>query len=187
MHIARLAARTVIGGLFVGHGTQKLFGWFDGPGLQGTAGFMQALELRPAKPHAVAAGAAETIGGTLLALGLATPLGASSLIGTMIVAIRKVHLPKGPWVSNGGYEYNLVLIAAVAALVEAGPGELSLDHLLGIERKGPAWALAVVGAGAVGSTLIIESAKHRPAPVAEPGGNEAAAPVNLDHATADQP
>jgi putative oxidoreductase len=181
MPIARLAARAIIGGLFVGHGTQKLFGWFGGPGVKGTAGFMEALEMRPAKPNALAAGVSETIGGTLLALGLATPLAASSLIGTMIVAIRKVHLAKGPWVSNGGYEYNLVLIAAVAALVEVGPGELSLDHLLGIEKQGPAWALAAVGGGVIASTLTIESAKRQPAPGAEPGANEAAAPV-VEHA-----
>jgi putative oxidoreductase len=177
MPIARLAARLVIGGLFVGHGTQKLFGWFDGPGVAGTAGFMEALEMRPARPNALAAGLSETVGGTLLALGLATPLAASGLIGTMIVAIRKVHLAKGPWASNGGYEYNLVLIAATAALVEVGPGELSLDHVLDIERSGPTWALASVGAGVLASTLIIESAKRQPAPAGGPDANEPAAPV----------
>lgn len=166
MPIARLAARVVIGGLFVGHGTQKLFGWFDGPGLKGTQGFMEMLELRPTKANALAAGVSETAGGALLALGLATPLAAASLIGTMIVAIRKVHLAKGPWVSDGGYEYNAVLIVALAALAETGPGELSLDHLLGIEKKGVAWAGAALVAGLVGSTLTIEAAKRQPAPAA---------------------
>ena len=166
MPIARLAARVVIGGLFVGHGTQKLFGWFDGPGLDGTQGVMEMLEMRPTKPNALAAGVSEAAGGALLALGLATPLAASSLMGTMIVAIRKVHLAKGPWVSKGGYEYNAVLIAALAALVETGPGALSLDHALGIEKKGLGWAAAAVGAGVVASTLTIESAKRQPAPPA---------------------
>lgn len=179
MPIARLAARVVIGGLFVGHGTQKLFGWFDGPGIEGTQGVMEMLGMRPTKPNALAAGVSETAGGALLALGLATPLAASSLIGTMIVAIRKVHLSKGPWVTNGGYEYNAVLIAAAAALVEAGPGELSLDHLLGIEKKGPGWALGAVAVGLVASTVAIEAAKRAPAPAAA-GANEAAATVTED-------
>ena len=166
MPVPRLAARVLIGGLFVGHGTQKLFGWFDGPGMAGTQGFMEMLEMRPAKANAVAAGASEAVGGALLALGLATPLAASSLIGTMIVAIRKVHLSKGVWSTNGGWEYNGVVIAALAAMVESGPGELSLDHLLGIEKRGTGWALAALGAGVVASTLTIESAKRQPAPPA---------------------
>jgi putative oxidoreductase len=167
MPVARLAARVLIGGLFIGHGTQKLFGWFDGPGLAGTQGFMEMLEMRPTKPNAVAAGVSETAGGALLALGLATPLAASTLIGTMIVAIRKVHWSKGVWSSKGGWEYNGVLIAAVAAMAETGPGELSLDHALGIEKKGVGWALAALAGGVVASTLTIESAKRQPAPPAE--------------------
>src|ERR1700710_822238 len=131
MKIARLAARTVIGGLFVGHGTQKLFGWFGGPGLEGAAAGFDSMGLRPGRRNAIAAGAAETFGGAALALGLATPLAGAALIGTMITAIRTVHLKHGPWASNGGYEYNLVLIAAVAALVEVGPGCLSVDHVRG--------------------------------------------------------
>ncbi len=168
MTVARLAARAVIGGLFVGHGTQKLKGWFGGPGLDGTAGFMEVLGMRPAKQNALAAGLSETAGGALLAVGLATPVAAASLIGTMIVAIRKVHLSKGPWNANGGYEFNLVLIASIAALVESGPGPVSLDHLLGIEKKGYGWALAALATGAVASTVAIEAAKRQPAPVPVP-------------------
>lgn len=156
MQVGRLAARAVIGGLFVGHGTQKLFGWFGGPGRDGTKKMMDALEMRPAERHALAAGLSETAGGALLALGLATPVAASSLIGTMITAIRKVHLSNGPWVTNGGYEYNLVLIASCAALAESGPGDLSLDHALGIERRGAKWALAALALGAAASTAVIE-------------------------------
>jgi len=122
MSIARLAARVVIGGLFVGHGTQKLFGWFGGPGPEGTEAMMESLQLRPAKAHARLAGATETVAGSLLAVGLATPAAAAGLTGVMTTAIRKVHLPNGPWAANGGWEYNVVLIAAVAALAETGPG-----------------------------------------------------------------
>ena len=112
MKIGRLIARIVIGGLFVGHGTQKWLGWFGGPGLEGASKSMESLGLRPGRRNAVAASASETIGGALLASGTLTPLAASTLIATMITAIRTVHLKNGPWSTNGGYEYNLVLIAA---------------------------------------------------------------------------
>jgi putative oxidoreductase len=68
---------------------------------------------------------------------------------SMTTAIRKVHLPNGPWAANGGWEYNVVLIAGVTALVDTGPGELSLDHLLGTERSGPAWALGSLALGSL--------------------------------------
>src|SRR3712207_8544977 len=96
MSVGRLGARLLIGGLFVGHGTQKLFGWFGGPGRAGTEGMMEALEMRPAKVHALAAGITETAGGTLLAAGLATPLASAALTGVMNTAITKVHRPNGP-------------------------------------------------------------------------------------------
>src|SRR5436309_3028597 len=107
MDIGRLFLRGVLGPLFVGHGTQKLFGWFGGHGLEGTAGFFEKLGLRPGKRHATAAGITETGGGLLLTLGAATPVAATMISATMLTAIRKVHLAKGPWVTQGGYEYNL--------------------------------------------------------------------------------
>ena len=119
MKPGKLALRGVIGPLFVGHGTQKLFGWFGGHGLEGTAGFFeQGLGLRPGKRHATAAGLSEAVGGALLTAGALTPLASSMIIGAMVTAIRKVHAPKGPWVTEGGYEYNAVLIAAMLALTE---------------------------------------------------------------------
>lgn len=156
MKVGRLLLRAVIGGLFIGHGTQKLFGWFGGPGPEGTGQMMNGLDMRPGRHHALAAGATETAGGALLAAGLATPLAASSLIGVMLTAIRKVHLANGPWNTSGGYEYNLVLIAALLSLVDGGPGELSADHALGIGRTGPWWALAALGSGAAASAITVE-------------------------------
>jgi putative oxidoreductase len=160
MQIGRFLARTVIGALFIGHGAQKLFGSFGGPGLEGTRGMMESLDMRPAQRNAVAAGAAETGGGSLLVLGLGTPVASAALIGTMITAIRKVHLPNGPWAANGGYEYNVALIAALVALAEDGPGAFSLDAVLGIERKGTAWGLGALALGAVASTLAIEAGRR---------------------------
>ena len=165
MKIGRLVARTVIGGLFIGHGTQKLFGWFGGPGLEGTEQMMGALDMRPTRPNALAAGISETAGGTLLIAGAATPLAASSLIGTMLTAIRKVHKDQGVWAAQGGWEYNAVLIAALVALIDTGPGELSVDAGLGHEQWGPGWALGGLALGAAASTAAI--ALGRRAPTAE--------------------
>ena len=160
MNLGRLIARVTIGGLFVGHGTQKLFGWFEGPGIEGASQMMEKLELHPPRRNAMAASLAETAGGALLALGALTPLAGALITSTMTTAIRKVHGPKGPWNMEGGYEYNLVLIAAVTALIEAGPGSPSVDRALGTEAKGTGWALAALATGVAGSTLAIEAAKR---------------------------
>jgi putative oxidoreductase len=153
MNFGRTLLRVSIGGFFIGHGTQKLFGLFGGHGLEGTGQFFESIGLRPGRRQALVAGTAETAGGGLLAIGLATPVAAASLTAVMLTAIRRVHLKNGPWVSEGGYEYNVVLIAALLALAELGPGEWSLDAALGIERKGTRWALAALGAGAMGSLV----------------------------------
>ena len=157
MHVGRLAARVAIGSLFIGHGTQKLFGWFGGPGPEGTEGMMTSLNLHPPRRNALAAGISETAGGALVVAGLATPLAAAGLIGTMATAIRKVHWANGPWAANGGYEYNVVLIAALTALVETGPGDMSLDALLG--RK---LSRARVGPGSPRRRRGLLGRGHRP-------------------------
>src|SRR5271165_895755 len=163
MKICRLLLRLVVGGLFVGHGTQKLFGWFGGHGLDATARGFEQLGLRPGRRNAIAAGAAEAGGGALLAIGLATPLASAVLVATMLTAIHRVHAKNGPWVTNGGYEYNLVLIAAALALAEVGPDELSLDALRGREHSGSRWALAALAAGAVGAIGSYAAAAAQPA------------------------
>ena len=147
------AARMIIGGLFVGHGMQKLTGAFGGHGPDGTGGFFESLGLRPGRRHALTAGAAEAGGGALLALGALTPLSTSVLSATMITAVRKAHLQNGPWVTNGGYEYNLVLVAALTALAETGPGRPSVDGALLPRLHGPAVAAASLGAAVAGSYL----------------------------------
>ena len=146
--------RAVVGGLFIGHGLQKLTGAFGGYGLEGTAGGFEQMGLKPGKVHATAAGVAETGGGALLVAGLATPLAVSALTGTMTVAIHKVHLAKGPWNSNGGYEYNAVLIAALFAITADGPGALALDR----REWGTGWALAALGAGVAGAAAMLKFA-----------------------------
>jgi putative oxidoreductase len=83
-------------------------------------------------------------------LGALTPFATTALTATMVTAIRKVHADKGPWVTGGGYEYNLVLIAALTALADHGPGRPSID---GDRFHGRFWALASLGAGVAGSYL----------------------------------
>ncbi len=156
MDFGRTLLRTVVGALFVGHGTQKLFGWFGGPGPEGTAGFFESLGLQPGRRHALTAGAAEAGSGALLVLGLVTPLAATGVVGVMTTAIQRVHAKNGPWSSNGGYEYNLVLAAAAVALAADGPGRPSLDSILLPGFRGNGWALAALGAG-VGGALLATS------------------------------
>ena len=175
--MGRLLLRATVGGFFVGHGTQKLFGWFGGHGPEATTQMFHSLGLRPAHLHARAAGVAEAGGGAGVLLGFQTPLAASALIATMITAIQRVHLKNGPWVTGGGYEYNAVLIAAAAALAEVGPGPVSLDALLGHERKGFGWGLAALTAGAAGAAaahFYSESqSQQEAASAASPNGAEA--------------
>jgi putative oxidoreductase len=160
MRLGLTSLRLVVGGLFVGHGMQKLAGKFGGGGLEATAEAFEGLGLRPGRTHALAAGVAETAGGTLLAVGAATPVSATLLSGTMATAIRTVHGPRGPWVSDGGYEYNLVLMAIVFALTDVGPGRWSFDATRGRERWGTCWALAQLGAGLLGSAAAIAYGKR---------------------------
>jgi len=121
---------------------------------------MQSINMHPARRNSIAAGVTETAGGAMLAIGLATPLASAGLIGTMITAIRKVHLANGPWAANGGWEFNAVLIEALVALAEEGPGEVSVDRLLGHDRSGVAWGLGALALGAVVSTAAIEAGRR---------------------------
>lgn len=166
MNIGRLLLRAAIGGYFIGHGTQKLFGWFGGSGLDGTAQNFERLGLRPGRLNAIAAGVAEAGGGLLLTLGLASPAAAAALVGTMFTAIHRVHWKNGPWVTKGGYEYNVVLIAGALALADTGPGNLSLDAKLGIERRGGKWALLALAGGVAGAlaTDLLARRQSQPAP-----------------------
>jgi putative oxidoreductase len=182
--MGRLLLRLTVGGFFFGHGMQKLAGWFGGGGLAGTGQFFeQSLGLRPGRRHATAAGVAEAGGGALLALGLATPFAAAAITSVMLTAVHRVHWKNGPWSSNGGFEYNAVLIAAALALVEAGPGPASLDALLGTELDGPGWTVAALAAGVAGAVGAHRAAGAAPshtddgeaqdAPAGTPGADAA--------------
>ncbi|MFH8803481.1 DoxX family protein [Streptomyces sp. NPDC017936] len=127
--IGLLLLRLGTGGVLVAHGTQKLFGWFGGHGLEGTGQFMESVGYVPGKANAAAAGLAETGGGALLALGLATPAAGAAAAGAMAGA-SAVHVPNGFFAQSGGYEHPASLGLIGAALAVTGPGRLSLDHAL---------------------------------------------------------
>jgi putative oxidoreductase len=165
MKIGRLLLRAAVGGFFIGHGTQKLFGWFGGQGLKGQATQFESLGLKPGVVHAGAAGAAEALGGAGLLLGYRTPLASASIVSVMLTAINRVHLKNGPWAQKGGYEYNAVLIAAAVSLAESGPGALSLDALRGKEKSGAAWGVASLALGAAGAAGAHFLAESRATPV----------------------
>lgn len=182
-----LLLRSVSGGLLAGHGAQKLFGAFEGPGLKGTAGFMEALGLQPGHYWGTAAALSEFGGGTLTALGLFYPLGPIAVASAMSMATVKAHWGKPIWVTSGGAELPLTNIAVALALATAGPGRYSLDRLFGIRMPravGVIAALTAAAAVAYGATT-----KPQPAPQAREetrttlqGGEEAQA-SHVDAAT----
>jgi putative oxidoreductase len=166
MALGRLLLRLTIGGTFFVHGTQKLFGWFGGPGPEGTGQFFESVGLRPGKQNAIAAGATETSGGILIALGLATPLAAAGLSAVMITALRTVVWNEGFKPATG--EHEVLLATGALALTETGPGAPSLDSALGLESRGLGWTLAALGAGAAGSAMAISMGRQQPEEPEEP-------------------
>lgn len=150
MDIALLILRIVAGVLFAGHGAQKLFGWFGGPGLSGTARTFESIGLRPGRVHAGAAGFNEFAGGLLLAAGLLVPLAGALIIATMTAAVITVHAKNGPWVTNKGWELNALYGVIAFAVVAVGPGGISLDHTVALNIAGLPWALGSLAAGLLG-------------------------------------
>lgn len=153
-----LLLRIVVGLLLVGHGSQKLFGWFGGHGIAGTGGWFESVGFRPGKAMAVVAGLSELVGGLLLALGLLTPLASAIIIGTLVVA-ASVHLSAGIWGQNGGYELPLVYVTVAAALAFTGPGTASLDNALGLELSGTGYGIAALALGIVSALVVVVRAR----------------------------
>jgi putative oxidoreductase len=175
MAIGLLILRIVVGVLMIGHGTQKLFGWFGGGGITGTAGFFDGIGLRPARPAAVGAGIAEAGGGLLLALGLLTPIGSVAIVCVMVGAIISVHWPK-VWNTQGGLEYPLVMLTCAWALSFAGPGRWSFDRALELDLSGTLAGLMVLAIGVVCAFAVI-LLRRRPVTAAEPDAAARNAPT----------
>lgn len=159
MNLAMLVLRVVVGVLFIGHGTQKLFGWFGGHGITGTGAYFESQGMRPGKLMAILAGLSELCGGVLFGFGLVTPVGAALLTAVMFMAIWTVHRANGLWITDGGFEYNLVLAAIAFAVTAAGPANWSLDHAWLIDLSGYGWALAELGAGMLGCLVALVASR----------------------------
>jgi putative oxidoreductase len=184
-----LAFRLTVGGYLAVHGAQKLFGAFDGPGLDRTGAYFETIGLKPGKAMAALAGGSEFAGGLLTAAGLASPVGPIAIAGAMAVA-ASVHLDHGPMGQKGGYELPAVDLAAVTALAATGPGRYSLDHLFGLRPpKGLVRLIFLGTAGLSGYCVaaVLRTKKEKaaaasaPTPAAAvPSDNGATAEVGTD-------
>lgn len=135
-----LVLRLVLGGAFIAHGCQKLFGLFGGPGIDGFAGALRGFGYQQAGVLSLVTGVTELTGGSLVVLGLFTPLGAAGLLGIMVNTIA-LKWGNGFFASpGGGFELDLALAAMASALVLGGPGRVALD-------QGRAWSRHPVATG----------------------------------------
>jgi len=140
-----LILRLILGMIVAAHGAQKLFGRFNGPGLDGFAAILERLGVRPGWPWALIAGVVEFGGGIMVAAGLLTPVAALFVAGDLLVAILTVHIAKGFWNTDGGFEFPLSIIAGMVALSMVGPGRLAIDTVIPLHLPQPAtWLIIVI-------------------------------------------
>ena len=132
MNIAVLILRLVVGLTLTGHGVQKLFGWFGGPGLTRLRQGFEKQGYKPVWLWISLAILGEVGGGISVALGFLTPLGAAGIFGAMFMAMFKSHWKNGFWLQKGGYEYTLILLVVSITIGLIGPGSYALDALFGI-------------------------------------------------------
>jgi putative oxidoreductase len=168
MSIGLLILRGAVGVLFIGHGTQKLFGWFGGGGLRRTGPFFESQDYRPGRVMALLAGLAETGAGFLLVLGLFTPLAAAGVIGVMLNAGVAVHARNGVWNAAGGFELPLTNAAVATAIAFTGPGRYSIGNLIGFSPDPVASGLFALVLGVVSGIVLLGMRQAAPAALAEP-------------------
>jgi putative oxidoreductase len=180
MDLGLLLFRLALAAILYMHATQKMFGWFSGPGLDRAEKLFHNLGQRPGRQMAMLAAACEAGGSLLIAIGLVTPLGAAILAGTMAVAGGSLTMTKGTvWNAAGGGEYPFVLAGAAAALGFTGPGAWSLDAAIGARwvPKSNAAALVIGAIVVVVAALAATAALLRTRSNLRAGAATAAAPA----------
>jgi putative oxidoreductase len=165
MSYGLLLLRVVIGGVILAHGLQKTFGWWNGPGPKGLRGWLESMGFRMAALMTLLLILAED-GGLLFALGLVTPLAALMIVTSQVVAVATTHWKNGFWSGDGGWEYNLTLIAGTLALCATGPGRFSLDRWFGWDShwSGLWWAVGVLAVSIVSAAFILTALRKAPPP-----------------------
>jgi putative oxidoreductase len=166
LNVALLLVRAVAGLTLAAHGSQKFFGWFEGPGLAKFSGGLQKQGLKPAGLWTALVVLGEVGGGLSLAFGLLTPLGAAGGLGAMFMAILKAHWKNGFWNSKRGVEFPLQLLTMAVAVGIAGPGDYSLDKLLGVNL--PVTVFLALAAAAIVVDLIGLGMSRTPASATAP-------------------
>lgn len=167
VNIALLIFRVVFGLTLAGHGAQKLFGWFGGPGAAKLSLGLAKMGFKPGWFWTSLAIVGELGGGLSLVFGFLTPLGAAGYLGAMVMA-ASTHWKKGFFAQKGGYEYALTLAVASLTIGLIGPGSYSLDALLGIALpEVPVFAVLALAAVLVDIVGIVITARNAPAPQVE--------------------
>jgi putative oxidoreductase len=154
--LSLLILRFTLGGVFLAHGINHIFG---GGKIAGTAGWFESLGMKPGILHAWTASATEIGAGALLLLGLLTPIAAAGVVGVMLVAWITNHLKRGFFIfrPGEGWEYVMTLTMMAIALGGLGAGQWSLDNAFGIQSGLGGWTgLAIAaGGGAVGAAGLL--------------------------------
>jgi putative oxidoreductase len=165
-----LLLRIAVGSIMAAHGAQKLFGWWGGPGMSGTAGICSSLAYRSPFLMAWALALSELGGGLSLATGFLTPLGAFAVTVVMLNAVYLVHWSKGFFNGNGGYEFNLLIAASSVELAAIGPGRFSIDHAIGWDDNisGFWWGVGVLGAAVTVAFVTLTAGRRRVAVAQQP-------------------
>ncbi|PYN27799.1 MAG: oxidoreductase [Candidatus Rokuibacteriota bacterium] len=133
--LALLILRLFLGVVFVMHGSQKLLGAFGGSGIAGFAGLLAKYGIEPHVLWAWVVAITEFVGGICILFGFLTRFWAAGLVIDMTVAVVKVHLVNGFFWTKGGFEFVLTLGIIALVLLMTGPGSMSMDRAIGIEKR----------------------------------------------------
>lgn len=173
--------RLGLGSLMVAHGAQKLFDWFGGAGLSGTAQFLGSLRLRPPRVWAIAVAVSEITAGLLTITGLLGPVGPALILAVMLAAIMLVHWRHGFWNTDGGFEFPALLAVTATGLSLMGHGRYALDEVLGLDLHEAEIIVPTLVIAVLGTLAGIVIGRHMGQDLQPGGGAPSAADSRLAH------